>query len=143
VADTLITNEPAEARAFCADHHEVVYKALRGGPLTEAGVPVALYTGPVDADEITDQVAHTAHLFQVAVPKAYEVRLTIVGARQFGLRIDATNPAGRLDWRAGHDQLRYSVVEIPARVSKGVSEMMRHFELTYAAADFIVTPAGE
>ena len=41
------------------------------------------------------------HLFQERIhPKAFEVRLTVVGENMFPLRIDARTEAGRADWRA-------------------------------------------
>ncbi len=144
VADTLITSDPEAARAFCSDHPgEVVYKSLRGGPRTEAGQAVALYTTEVTADDITDDVAHTAHLFQERIhPKAFEVRLTVVGESIFALRIDARTKAGRVDWRADHDELDYSIIEVPALVRRGVVAMMKHLGLVYAAIDFIADEQG-
>jgi ATP-grasp ribosomal peptide maturase len=144
IADTLLTSDAAEAEAFCADHPGgVVYKSLRGGPRTENGQLVALYTTSVTAAEITKDVAHTMHLFQERIhPKAFEVRLTVVGENMFGLRIDARTEAGRADWRADHDELDYSITEIPADVRQGVTVMMKHLGLVYAAIDFIVDEQG-
>ena len=144
VADTLLTSDAAEAKAFCADHPDgVVYKSLRGGPRTENGQVVALYTTAVTAAEITEDVAHTMHLFQERIhPKDFEVRLTVVGETMFPLRIDARTEAGRTDWRADHDELDYSITEVPADVRHGVTAMMKRLGLVYAAIDFIVDDRG-
>jgi glutathione synthase/RimK-type ligase-like ATP-grasp enzyme len=100
---------------------------------------VVLYTTLVTAAEITKDVAHTMHLFQERIhPKAFEVRLTVVGENMFPLRIDARTEAGRTDWRADHDELDYSITDVPAYVRQGVRAMMRHLGLIYAAIDFIV-----
>lgn len=144
VPDTVVTNDPDEARAFCADHPGgVIYKSLRGGPRTEDGHLVALYTTVVTEGDITDDVRHTAHLLHAAVPKAHEIRLTCVGERFFPLRIDARTPAGWIDWRADHDELDYAVTELPDQVATGIRAVMRHFGLVYAAIDLIVTPDGD
>ena len=140
VADSLLTSDPEAAKAFCADHPSgVVYKSLRGGPRTEGGQAVALYTTAVTAEEITGDVAHTAHLFQERIhPKAFEVRLTVVGERMFPLRIDARTEAGKADWRADHDELDYSIIEVPQHVRHSVTMMMRELGLVFSAVDFIV-----
>jgi ATP-grasp ribosomal peptide maturase len=144
VPETLLTSDAEEAQAFCAEHpHGVVYKSLRGGPRTENGQVVALYTTPVTAAEITQDVSHTMHLFQERIhPKAFEVRLTVVGETMFGLRIDARTEAGRTDWRADHDELDYRVTEIPADVRQGVTALLKHLGLVYAALDLIVDDQG-
>jgi ATP-grasp ribosomal peptide maturase len=144
VPDTLLTSDARAAQAFCAEHpHGVVYKSLRGGPRSENGQVVALYTTPVTAAEITGDVAHTMHLFQERIhPKAFEVRLTVVGETMFGLRIDARTEAGRVDWRADHDQLDYRVTEVPADVRQGVTALLKQLGLAYAALDLIVDDQG-
>lgn len=144
VPDTLITNEAGEARAFCAAHPDgAIYKPFQGAPNGEGGQVVALYATPVTAEAITDAVGGTVHLFQEAVHKSCEVRLTVVGDRLFGLRIDTTTPAGKQDWRADHNNLRYSVIDVPESVAAGVHATMNYFGLVFAAFDFAVTPSGE
>lgn len=143
VPDTLITNSPAAAREFCADHPDgTIYKAFRGVPRSESGQMVGIYTNRVVAEDITDAVGRTAHMFQEAVPKAHEVRLTVVAGRLFGLRLDATTPAGKQDWRADHETLQYDAIDVPARIADGVHALMAYFRLTFGALDFVVTPGG-
>ena len=104
---------------------------------------MALYTTPVTADEITEDVGHTMHLFQERIhPKAFEVRLTVVGEKMFGLRINARTEAGRTDWRADHDELVYCVTEVPADVRQGVTALLKQLGLVYAALDLIVDDQG-
>lgn len=62
--DTLLTNSAEAARQFCDQHPAgVVYKSLCGAPFSEAGQVVALFTTPVTAAQITDQVRWTMHQF--------------------------------------------------------------------------------
>ncbi|WP_083683716.1 MULTISPECIES: hypothetical protein [Actinoalloteichus] len=97
----------------------------------------------MSADEITDAVRHTAHLFQARVPKAFEVRVTVVGDRMFGLRIDAETERGKQDWRSDHRRLNYSVIKVPECVAVGVQRLMSRLDLVFGALDFVVTPADE
>jgi hypothetical protein len=70
------------------------------------------------------------HLFQERIhPKAFEVRLTVVSENTFPLRIDARTEAGRADWRTDHDELAYSITEVPADVRQDVRAMMKHLGL--------------
>jgi len=145
VPPTLITNDPDHVRDFCRTHREagVVHKPFRGGPGSESGQPRALWTNVVTADDITDAVRRTSHLFQVRVPCAYSVRLTVVGTRLFAARIDTADDCAAVDWRAVHDRLSYAPTEVPDAVAAGMLGVMQTFGLSYAAADLIVTPDGE
>lgn len=143
VPDTVITNDPVQARDFCCAHHAegVIYKPLCGGPSSEDGHRVVLWATPVTAEGITDAVRHTVHLFQARVPCAYAARLTVVGDRMFAARLD-TPPGGEVvDWRAV-DDLTLTPVETPADVAAGMRHLMGVFGLVYATADFVVDHDG-
>lgn len=146
VPDTLLTNDPVQARDFCSVHREqgVVYKPLRGGPRSEAGHHVVLWATEVTAEDVTDAVRRTTHLFQARVPCAYPVRMTIVGHRLFAVRMDAPGDGTTLDWRTfTSEELTYTPIDVPTPVATGIKQVMGTFGLTYAAADWIVTPDGE
>ncbi|SFE33028.1 ATP-grasp ribosomal peptide maturase, SAV_5884 family [Actinopolyspora alba] len=143
VPDTLLTNDPEQARAFCDQHrdHGVVYKPLRGGPGIEHGRHVALWADAVAAEEITESVARTTHLFQQRVPCAYPVRLTVVGSRMYAVRMDPPAGATAIDWRTHPPEaLSYTPIEVPPATSAGIHRLLEHFGLVYAAADLIVSP---
>ncbi len=145
VPDTLITNDPDQARLFCDTHPTTgtIYKPLRGGPRTEEQHNAVLRATPVTADGIPDSVRRTAHLFQERVPAAYAVRSTIVGERVFSARMDVPDGSG-IDWRSvPADQVSYTPIDTPDRVVEGLRRLTAAFGLTYAAPDFIVTPSGD
>ncbi|APU19492.1 ATP-grasp ribosomal peptide maturase [Actinoalloteichus sp. GBA129-24] len=144
VPESLVTNDPNEAREFVAAQPDgAVYKSFHGGTGTESGRMTALYTTPVNAAEITDGVQRAAHLFQARVPKAFEVRVTVVGDRLFAVRIDVDSEIGRQDWRADHAGHTYTVITPPGDVTTRIHELMQHFDLIFGALDFVVTPADE
>lgn len=142
VPATLLTNDPEQARDFCSTHSTdgVIYKPLRGGPASEAGQRVALRATPVTAEQITDTVRRTTHLFQARVPCDYAVRLTVVGSRLFAVRLDP--PPGAevtLDWRAyPTDEVIYTPIEVPTSVAAAMLRLMDAFGIRYAAPDFVV-----
>jgi ATP-grasp ribosomal peptide maturase len=130
--NTLITNHPDAARRFLKDHEPVVYKPLVP---PEDGV---LWTKDVQADEIDDSIAGTAHLFQTRVDKVADVRVTVVGESVFAVRIDGD----LLDWRADYQRLTYRVVQPPVRLVRAVHAYLRHFGLVFGAFDFALDRNG-
>ncbi len=141
VPRTLITNDPQVARRFAASCPDgAVYKTLDGAPAVDGWTH---FTTPVTADQITDGVAATAHLFQERVPKAFEVRLTVVGEEFFAARIDAHSDITRQDWRRDYDALTFAPIQTPTQVRANVARLMAQLDLHYGALDLIVTPDGE
>jgi ATP-grasp ribosomal peptide maturase len=139
---TLITNDPATARAFARDVGQVVYKPLAGAGIAEDDTYKSLFTTLVDPEQIDDSVSATAHLFQQALSKAYEVRLTVVDREMFAARIDAGSAAATVDWRSDYPSLTFTTIDLPYPVRVGVSALMRRLDLRFAAVDFIVSPDG-
>lgn len=140
VPPTLITNDPGEARAFAEAYGPVVYKPLTSGVLDGERV---IYAGPVDPATLDESVTVTAHLFQQQVPKAHELRVTVVDGNVFAARIDALSERGRRDWRSDYRNLRYAADRLPDEVSDQVRRFLRLHRLRFAALDFIVTPGGK
>ncbi|MFJ3215675.1 ATP-grasp ribosomal peptide maturase [Kitasatospora sp. NPDC086801] len=137
--DTLITNDPAEARAFAAQHTGgVVYKPLWNTSYTVNGTPRTVWVREVEPREITDAVAVCPHLFQATVVKAFDARVTAVGDRLFGLRIASPD----LDWRRRQNLMSCTPVTVPPPVARSIAGYLADFRLVYGAFDFAVTPDG-
>ncbi len=62
------------------------------------------YTRRMELSELEDLagVNTTLHFFQPFVPKAFEVRATIVDDRVFAAAIHVNSEAARVDWRADY-----------------------------------------
>jgi ATP-grasp ribosomal peptide maturase len=145
VPRTLLTNEPDHARAFVADAGQAVYKPFGGtAAVVDSDGTHQLFATLVTAEQTgTGSVAHTMHLFQQWVPKAYEVRLTVVDDQFFAARIDARSPAARVDWRADYHSLEYTPVETPDLIRDQVKMLLQRLGLRFAALDFVIDPDGE
>ncbi|MGX2995299.1 ATP-grasp ribosomal peptide maturase [Streptomyces sp. JNUCC 64] len=138
--DTLITDDPEAAGEFIADRPGgVVYKPLWHTPYRVDGRPHAVWARKVRAAEISDAVAVCPHLFQAAVPKAFDVRVTAVGDRLHAVRVDSPD----LDWRRRQDRMRCAPVGVPDAVARPVAAYLRAFRLAYGAFDFAVTAGGD
>ncbi|GIM87214.1 ATP-grasp ribosomal peptide maturase [Salinispora arenicola] len=143
---TVITNEARAARAFVAAAPDgAIYKPLRVRPYldTDTGHLMALATTPVTAEQITDAVTGTAHLFQHQIPKDHELRVTVIGRRVFAARIDAHSDAARIDWRTDYDNLTYAPVTLPDTLTDQLLSLTNALGLAFAAIDLIVTPTGD
>jgi glutathione synthase/RimK-type ligase-like ATP-grasp enzyme len=143
IPPTVITNDPEAARAFVArSKSPVIYKALTQSLDTAPGK--TLFTSVVTEQALAtlDLIRVTPGVFQELIPKAYELRVTVVGRHIFSAKIDSQSRAQtRIDWR----HLPFAVdaaTDLPGDVAAKVHTLMQEFGLVYGALDFIVTPDG-
>ncbi|MFF9397883.1 ATP-grasp ribosomal peptide maturase [Streptomyces sp. NPDC014646] len=139
VPATLITNDPMEAKAFCAAQ-PTIYKPLHAGAYEVEGEPAGIWAAPVEAGEVDGAVSQSAHLFQAQVPKAADVRAVVVGEQVFSARITA--PPGVVDWRAEYRSLTYEPVVCPEEIRGALVRYLAAFGLNFGAFDFAVTADG-
>ncbi|WP_416968294.1 MvdC/MvdD family ATP grasp protein [Streptomyces sp. 4F14] len=141
VPATWIGNTPGPAREFARTGPSgTVCKSLVTPEIRHGSRRSSFYTTSVTPTQIDRSIAGGAHQLQHTVPKAYEVRLIVVGEDMFAARIDAHNSAARRDFRADYTALTYSHVLVPDTVRTGMTRLLHHYRLTYAAADLIVDP---
>ncbi|MEV0779046.1 ATP-grasp ribosomal peptide maturase [Streptomyces sp. NPDC050428] len=140
VPNTVITNDPKEAREFVTfQHGGVVYKPLWNAPYRVDDQPHSVWVREVHGAEITDAVSVCPHMFQAKVDKAFDVRVTAVGDRLFGVRIDSPD----IDWRHRQNLMTCTPVEVPESVARAVTAYLAELRLTYGAFDFAVTTIGD
>ena len=145
VPRTLVTADADRARQFASVVGDLVVKPLAAPIVHEGGGHTAVYTRRVataDLDDLTG-IETTAHLLQAWVPKAYEVRLTVVADSLFAVAIVAGSDRSAIDWRTDYDSLSYEIVACPGWIVTAVTEFMRTAGLLYGAFDFVVTPDAQ
>ena len=144
IPPTVMTNDPQEARRFiAAAAGATIYKANSQSLNLEPGK--ALYTGLLTDKELgtLDLIQITPGIFQALVPKAYEVRATVVGARIFAGRINSqASTETMIDWRRRPFDIEKEPIVLPPDIEAKIHALMRWFGLIYGAFDFIVTPEG-
>ncbi|MBX5449368.1 MAG: hypothetical protein IRZ24_04810 [Thermogemmatispora sp.] len=156
VPRTLVTNDPEAVRRFAeACEGRIIGKALARGILEEpggtttAGERIAarfLYTSAIFPEHLQqlEGVRTTAHLFQERLPKAFDLRVVIMGRQVFAIEIHAPpSSEAALDWRRAYRDLHYQLHELPAQIVDQLQTLVRRFGLQFAAADLLVTPEGE
>lgn len=146
---TLVTNDPAEARAFItACPRGVVAKMLTGFPIyDENGVEQVVFTSTITADHLDklDGLRYSPMVFQEKLDKAVELRITVIGGRMWAAAVDSQAVAGaEIDWRARGVTLLQAWREytLPPALEQALHRYMERIGLQYSAIDVIVEPDG-
>lgn len=139
---TLITSDPAEARAFIA-----AQKAAGGRTVFKTfSCTYAIWreTRVVGAGELDllDQVRVAPVIFQEYVP-GVDLRITIVGGDVFPASIDPQGTDYDVDFRMSLGQARTEAAELPDAVVKRLRLLMDRLGLVYGAVDMRRTAEGD
>ncbi|WP_367125375.1 MvdC/MvdD family ATP grasp protein [Streptomyces phytohabitans] len=145
VPRSIITNDPEAARGFASEVDvPLICKPVVGGRLaTGQGRPLMVATHALDPADIDDSLRLTAHYVQEAIPKAYEVRVTVVGKEPFACTLTATTAEAATDWRTDPEGIEFGTTRVPAEVEAALLRFMEGYGLVFGAFDFAVTPDGD
>ena len=140
IPDTLVTNQPDQAREFLAGHgvEQVVRKAFRN----IAQAPRETHRLTLDDIDKLDAARYAPVIFQKYVPADRDLRVTIVGDDIFAASIQSEAQYAS-DYRPGLGSATVRPYTLPEDVARRTLELMREFGLQYGAVDFRVTPEGE
>jgi len=146
---TLTTNEPDAVRAFAATcPGGIITKMLSAFALYDAeGRENVVFTSEVSTEDLADLdgLRLCPMTFQERVPKAVELRVTVMGYDVFAAAVDSqANVDARVDWRRDGVGLLHAWVrhDLPPLVRHQVLAFMDRVGLNYGALDFILTPDG-
>jgi glutathione synthase/RimK-type ligase-like ATP-grasp enzyme len=139
--DTLITNDPVQARLF-VDHHgyrNVVYKAFSA--LEQAWRETRL----LRAEELAliDYVKYAPVIFQEYIEAVYDIRVTVVGEDIFAAAIHSQQTSYTTDFRMDMANAKITPIELPAEIQDQLRTFMRELGLQYGAIDMRLRPDGE
>lgn len=145
---TLTTNDPAAVRAFAKSCEDgMITKMLSSFAIYEEGQELVVFTNPVKPEDLADLsgLSLCPATFQELLPKALEIRATVVGRRVMSAAVDS-----QISARAEHDWRRDGVrmiqdwrpYQLPLEVEEKILRLMDHFSLNYGAIDIILTPDG-
>ncbi|MBE9227623.1 MvdD family ATP-grasp ribosomal peptide maturase [Phormidium sp. LEGE 05292] len=147
---TLTSNNPEAVKQFAQECREqgIITKMLSTFAIyDEKGHENVVFTSPVTDEDL----GHLAGLrfcpmtFQENVPKALELRTTIVGHQVFTAAVNSQKLAGSTyDWRKEGRALvkDWEAYNLPEDVEKKLLKLMAYFGLNYGAIDILVTPEG-
>lgn len=148
IPKTLMTNDPERARDFVDSFPAkgCIYKPFTSPDYEdESGRMRSLYTTVVD-DRLKDRlplVAAAPGIFQEAIRKSVELRVTVMGDRAFACAVHSQDCAeSQTDYRIRcfkHKRERWA---LPLDVELRLLRLHRELGLLFGTADMIVTPEG-
>lgn len=147
---TLTSNHPEAVRKFAAEFPEngIVTKMLSSFAIySDKKEEMVVFTSPVTEDDLNNMegLCYCPMTFQENIPKALELRTTIVGHHVFTAAVDSQSLVGSTyDWRKEGRSLskNWQAYKLPEDIEKKLLQLMAHFGLNYGAIDIIVTPDG-
>ena len=146
---TLTSNNPETVKQFAQECSQgIVTKMLSSFAIYDPqGGENVVFTTPVTNDDLENMegLRFCPMTFQENVPKALELRTTIVGHRVFTAAVDSQSLSGSTyDWRKEGKALveNWQPYDLPEDIKKKLLTLMAYFGLNYGAIDIIVTPDG-
>ncbi|MEZ4584774.1 MAG: hypothetical protein R2909_00025 [Gemmatimonadales bacterium] len=138
IPETVITNDPGEARAFWQRHPGgVIYKpflqSFHSWRETRILRP--------EEERQADQIRLAPVIFQRYVPARADLRLTVIGDEIFAAEAAMDQSQYPVDVRLNN--IPYQPHQLPDEVGEKVLALMRRLGLEYGAIDFRLTPDGD
>lgn len=137
---TLITSDPAAARAFVERHgpERTIYKSFL------ASRDAWRETRLLRQDEVPllDSVTFAPVIFQELVPADLDLRITVMGDDVFASAVDTRNTDYLVDYRMTMDQGQVTPFDLPEDVAGKLRAYLDRLGLVYGAIDMRVTPDG-
>ncbi len=149
IPKTCITNKAEEVRRFyerCPNG--IITKMQTSFAVYQEGIENVVYTNLVDKEMLDelDGLELCPMTFQEAIPKALELRVTIVGDEIFSAAIDSQKTEDtKTDWRKDGVGLLDHWVEypLPEELKHKLLALMDRLQLNYGAIDVILHPDGQ
>lgn len=147
IPPTLCSNRPEDIRQFMSLHGgEVLYKAFYPMSWKRDDGVAALFSSLVREESLPEDSLLQAvpGIFQAVIPKAYEVRVTVMGQQLLATKIYSQDvPSAQVDWRAALEPILLEPVELPDSVAKSCLQVMKALGIVFGCFDLIVTPKHE
>ena len=153
VPSTCLTNQRVDVERLRVNSESgIVFKTMSSPTLGALNVPADRRLGinlgtTIVSDEcesIMNSVSELPGLFQSYVPKAYELRVTVVDDETYVARIESqSDPRTVVDYRDFSAAIRYAPYTLPQDVDRRCREFVGSYGLTFGAIDLIYTPDGD
>jgi glutathione synthase/RimK-type ligase-like ATP-grasp enzyme len=147
IPETVITNDASVALNF-----------ISAGPT----IAKTLYSAVLEGDEgakserviFTNRISNRSFplaaieaapvIFQREIPKALDIRVTVVGERVFAAGIASqVREETSVDWRRGsHPDLPHAIHNLPSKIAERCVAIVRSLGLRFAAIDLVLDPHG-
>ncbi len=145
---TLVSGDPASIRRFVARHEATGAVVKNFSPMGWQGdrTMCVNFTARIDGGLLPrdGMLRLTPSIYQADVPKAYEVRVTCMGAEMVAAALHSQRQeTSRTDWRTVKpESLDIQRIVLPRDVALRCAALMSTLDLRFGCFDFIVTPDG-
>ncbi|KAB7727018.1 MvdD family ATP-grasp ribosomal peptide maturase [Rudanella paleaurantiibacter] len=150
VPNTCVTNSPAEARRFVQAQQpaDVIVKSQASYAIQDDGQTMVMFTNRLTTDDMDalDDLQATPLMFQQAIEKEIELRITVAGHRIWAFSINSqASEISQNDWRKNGVATvsDWKPYDLPQSVAQSLHTFMDLYGLNYGAIDMIVTPQGD
>jgi hypothetical protein len=153
VPSTCFSNRQEDIISMAMQYDELVLKPIESNGIfdDDESQEYVFYTQKVTSENIMsaskEAFTQTVTFVQNYIPKAFELRVTVVAGKVFGCKIESQHlpeDSGKVDWRQGNEKgLRYAPYSLPDDISQKCLRFLNLMKLNFGAFDFIVTPSGE
>lgn len=144
---TLITNNPQAVKKFAQDCEQGIIVKMQSSfaIYNNLGEENVVFTNPVLSEDLDnlDGLDLCPMTFQEKIPKALELRTTIVGKQIFTAAVNSQAlHHARYDWRRQGFALvnAWQPYNLPEDIESKLTQLMAYFGLNYGAIDIILTP---
>ncbi|RDI55658.1 hypothetical protein [Nocardia mexicana] len=139
IPETLITNDPDEARSFIDSRPDrVVYKRTGTG---RAEFSETRIIAPADLDRLAT-IRSAPTTFQDYIDAECDLRVVWIDGIEWAVRIDSQSGAGRVDSRLD-TSVDFTPARLPASVSKSLATLMGALGLAFGVLDLRLGADGE
>ncbi|MFH1315265.1 MAG: MvdC/MvdD family ATP grasp protein [Candidatus Uhrbacteria bacterium] len=144
--ETLVTNNPDEARSFCSRVGYAIVKPVFTSHFQTRDGWNMIYANPITSQNPRIQDVELAPaIFQQYISKKLELRVTVVGESVFACAIESqSNEKTKDDWRHYDlDNTPHYQFDLPKYTEDLCRQIVKYYDLNYGAIDLILTPKGE
>lgn len=143
---TLMSNDPRRIREFLRENRECIYKSFFPVSWNAPDRIAVLFSSLVNENDLPDDalLRLTPGIFQCAVRKSHELRITAMGNSLFVAKLDSQDiPSAVVDWRAATEPVRLEPVDLPVPVAQACRSVMRALGIVFGCFDLVVTPSSD
>ncbi len=146
VPETIITND-IEAVQEINREFTLVAKPLKQALVEADDFEKVIFTSSIDmlTDEDRASISVCPVIFQRQIPKATDIRVTVVGNQIFAVAIHSQErEETKVDWRRGSNpHLRHEVIDLPEDVANKCVRIVQSQSLRFGAIDLVQDPDGK
>ena len=141
IPETVITNDPEEARQLAKKHgNRLVAKAFYSPLIEEPNEDFFVFTNEITAADLTseEEIKISPSIFQQCLSPKVDYRVTVLGETVFPVRVECQNQkSSHLDWRTEKSEIRFTACSLPPEVEDLCRRYVKDSGLIFGAMDLV------